>query len=396
MVKGNRLLVKQLFVIATPHAFFVGMNRILIALLLFFPLTIFGQNKPTISWDYGLNANFNVAFIKPAVSDSFTNKSGFGAGLMLEAQRDQFALQIAPNFYNTSYISDRNLAVTTMAGIDLSLDLLYTPDEQKSIYFVGGVTGGFNLSHIEKKLDGSKSNGLSVTSVSGARKFDPALKLGFSLPLTEGWRFHAHYYDFLNGTQKAGKLQGRIDYLQFGVQIRFNEFMNGELVANKEKALIEAVEMAQFHRNQLTSMASIVFVLPNTPSTPNKEKEAAEKRNEQIQGIYRQYKAGNFVVIGADQLDACLKRSSLGAYDTSGAISKTIIAGEFYVARIGEHFIAGNSNLSWGIVVYNRDMQMLNAPFPYFIPYRNVDKTFNNQESFDRMISELSRSIVQP
>jgi Outer membrane protein beta-barrel domain len=349
-----------------------------------------------LKWDYGINADFNVALIKPAVSDSFTNKSGFGGGLFLEASKGNYGLQLSPSFAKTSYINDNSLATTQISSMDISIDFMYTANNETSVYFVGGITPAFSFAHTEKRLDGTKSSGLISKTVDGINPFDVAAKLGVSLKLNDGIRFKANYYDFLNGTQKNGKINGRVDYVQVGFQIRFNELNNGAKAEAKRIHQEAAYEAVQFHIKALTETSTLIFVLP--PRQNGKLSERQKEQEEAIQlwtnsAIHLNYDAGKFAVIDNINLKIALDADSVNVYLADGSTKLQAMDSSFYVARIGEMFMDNNSKLSWGVTIYNAQMKALKYPFPSFITYRDIDSRFKNEASVVRMISELNSAI---
>ena len=228
------------------------------------------------SWEYGINANFNVALIKPSVSDTFTNKAGFGGGLFVEMSKGKYALQLAPSFSKTSFIHDDNLTTTHMNSLDVSADLIFTPEVESSVYFTLGATPCFNFSYVAKSLDGTKATGASSQHLTGLNEFEVAAKFGASLELNDGIRFHSNYYEFFNGSLKKGKIKGRADYIQFGIQIRFNEYLNGEKSEANRLREAQEIKVAQEHINALNAGATMLFVLP--PKSPGKRTDVQIKQ----------------------------------------------------------------------------------------------------------------------
>lgn len=363
-------------------------------------LTSVKAQKVDILWDYGLNANFNVSFIKPISSDSFSNKAGFGAGLMLEAGFGKYAFQVAPSFAQTSYINDNNLAITTMKALDASFDFVYQASEDGSGFLVAGLIPAINFSHIEKKIDGSKTSGLSNTPVSGARQFDLAAKVGAGLKLNDGIRFNFNFINFIKGSQKKGSITGRVDYLQFGIQLRFNELMNGDKVSNKNLKLQFDAQVADSHLQAINNGALMVFVLPEliakgiyqNEQIQNNEKLAVHQSL--LIAINDLYKVGTYVVIEQNEMQNLISGNILNILNPHGETQEIEIQKPFYVAKIGEFFIGNNTNLSWGVRVFDSQMEDLLSPFPYYIPYRNVDKRFKVEESLRIMIAELNSALL--
>ncbi|MCB0734957.1 MAG: PorT family protein [Flavobacteriales bacterium] len=361
-------------------------KSLVMLLLLLSTSQVIGQQ-----WDYGLNANFNVSFIKPSVSDSLTNKSGFGGGIFLEYAKKNMALQLAPAYAYTSYINDNSLATTTIQSLDASLDFLYSPGTDRSIYFLAGITPGYTFSHIQKSLDGTKTSGTSSMSVSLTDQFDFAYKFGLSLPLNEGIRFNANYYEFQNGKQHNGRIDGRADYFQFGVQIRFKELSNSQPVTERIKSDSIALAVADYHLKQFQSKAPIIFVLPALSNYSIRYFTNAQ--NDSVREIRRQEIASLIDQRFADRPHRIIHSHELNQVMHQPNPFEEQTYTNWYYAQIGEFFLSDNENLKWGIFLSDKYMDRLKEPFEYYIPYRNIDTQFGNTSSVDQMLSELHHLI---
>jgi len=372
------------------------MKSVLLAsICMFCSSNIWGQE---LVWEYGLNTNFNVSMIKPVATDSFGNKAGFGGGLFLEASKGNFSVQLSPSYAKTSFIHDKTLTTYHINSLDISTDLIYTPTPASDVFFVAGVCPAFSLSYIAKSLDGSKATGSTQTILEDLPTFELGAKIGISLKLNDGIRFNSNYYEFFNGSLKDGLVKGRADYIQFGLGIRFNEYINGEKSETKRIRLEAESAAKDFHLNALRTSSTLVFVLPNSAAGNSSEKIKEQEeitRNWLISAIYNNYHAGAFQIISGEDLGAALKGDSISVFAQDSTTDFVTLPPSYYVARIGEFFIDNNSKLSWGIMMYNAQMNALKYPFPSYIPYRNIDNAFKNEASIVRMISELNASLTQ-
>ncbi|MBI1307258.1 MAG: outer membrane beta-barrel protein [Bacteroidetes bacterium] len=343
----------------------------------------------TKGWDYGINANFNVSFVKPKSADSLTNKAGFGAGLMLERHWNHSAVQFSPNYARTSYFNDNTLSTFVINSLDFSMDFLYTANPKSSIYFIGGLTPSYTFGKYENLLDGSKNSGLTGIALKNETKFDVALKIGLALELTKGCRFTASYYEFTGNKYSKDKITGRSDYFQFGLQLRFNDLSSNRSVVEEIVKNDSIMLAANEHIQNIRNGATMVFVLPNLKSlnkSVGKNQEEINEQREEIYSFIRQsinsfYTIGPFKIIKENELNSLLK------------VNQGDSAKNLYVAKIGEFFFGSNSRTSWGIAVFDSDMNLLQDPFPYFTPYRNIDTIFKYESSVAKMIQELNSSL---
>ena len=106
--------------------------RIVYTLLLFtFCFAAQSQTK----WEYGINLNFNSSFVKPVSSDTFTNKPGFGAGLMVERKFKTLTLQFSPSYSQTRYFHDFDNYTSISNALDMSLLALRPIDKKQTNVF---------------------------------------------------------------------------------------------------------------------------------------------------------------------------------------------------------------------------------------------------------------------
>ncbi|MFT5480697.1 MAG: hypothetical protein ACI9NN_001665, partial [Bacteroidia bacterium] len=86
------------------------------------------------AWEYGINGNVNVSFIKPISSDTLTNKIGGGGGVFLERKFGRFSLQTSPTFSNVRYIQDFTNSIYVYNGIDWAVDVIVPIDAAKQTF----------------------------------------------------------------------------------------------------------------------------------------------------------------------------------------------------------------------------------------------------------------------
>ena len=379
--------------------------RLILSLLV--SLSFFGafaQEAEQVSkWEFGVQLDFNSGFVKPGSADTFTNKAGFGAGLFLERKFDNLAVQVMPSFAQTRYSNDPLNLTAITNSLDLNINICQPIDQRKQTFLFGGPVVGYAFQHNEINIDGSRAKASDIRNrMIRNEPLDYGVKLGFAMDLKQGSRLTVSYTDFFRGRQYSGDITGRIDYFQFGVQFRINELSSSEATNNKferEKKRIRAA------RNQAIDLQEgnsglMVFVLPKIkkdyigPYTPEKEAESRERqlgtREALIQAINSIYTHGDYVITLDSLFDVnrsnrlkLLVNDEIVSYD---APSDT----RLYFARIDELFIEDNGNLKWGIFTFDQYMTPLEEPFPFFIPYRHLDKDF---ESAGTMISELNSRL---
>lgn len=223
---------------------------------------VFGQSK----WEYGLNLNFNTSFIKPVSSDTLTNKAGFGAGLMLERKFKKFSLQYNQAYTQTRFFDDFSNYTGISNAIDASLLVLHPLDAGRQTFLNYGIITTFNFQYEEQYLSGFKQP-VRNTQIQN-NPFDYGIQLGVGLDLNPGARLTINYMDFFGGKQTSSGVEGQIDYLQFGIQVRFNELLNSDRIKNKNEDLVNAATIAN---NQVQDLGKegnglLVFVIGTAES----------------------------------------------------------------------------------------------------------------------------------
>ena len=359
-------------------------------------ITVFGQSK----WEYGLNLNFNTSFVKPISSDTLTNKAGFGAGLMLERKFKKFNLQYNQSYTQTRYFNDFANYTAVSNAVDASLLVLHPLDASRQTFIQYGVVTTLNFLFDERYISGFKFP-LRNTQIE-SNPFDYGLQVGFGLDLNPGTRLTINYMDFFGGKQSSSGVQGQIDFLQFGVQIRFNELLNSDRISQKNNDLEASFLRAEQQVADLSAEGDgiLVFVIGTSetskvslfnPKTPaEKEIMRAEKINNIWNSINSNYNFGSFVVTTDSLLNTntenitVLTADGQSQYNTAGK--------KVYYAKIDELFLSESGLVKWGVFVFDADMNRLVDPFPYFTPYRQLDQKF---ETADMMIKTFNLRLKQ-
>lgn len=365
----------------------------------FLSLILFSVAQGQTKWEYGINLNFNSAFIKPISSDTFTNKPGFGAGLMIERQFQTLTLQFSPSFSQTSYNHDFDNYSSISNALDMSLLVLQPLDKNKQTFLSYGFVTSYNFIYEERYLSTQKApirNTLIKTN-----PFDFGLQLGIGLDLNPGARLTINYMDFINGKQRSGSITGQIDYLQFGVQIRFVDLINSDQTNSKHLAEQARINAANQQVKDLAKDGNglMVFVIGttefkkadvlNSKSPEQIENERQLKLKNIYKAINQHYTYGSYVITTDSLLQ--LNTSTINVLTLDGTKQITTIENIYY-AKIDEMFLETNSQLKWGIFVFDDQMNRLQEPFPYYTPYRQFDKDFSEVET---MIKTFNQSLLQ-
>ncbi|MBO6516673.1 MAG: hypothetical protein JJ975_08990 [Bacteroidia bacterium] len=353
-------------------------------------------------WEYGVHFHFNNSIVKPIASDTFTNKSSVGAGLLLERKFSKFGVQVIPGFAQTRYADDiRNRNAVTNA-LDLALNVSHPLDNNRQTFLTYGLMGGFALQHKERNLDGTEVNTGYHNLLVSEKPFEIGARLGVGLDLSPGTRLTLSYIDYFGGQQNSGRITGRIDYLQLGLQLRINELTSSDRINERFEKEQAKNELARKQARSLKhgNNGLLVFVLGTLKKDyigpPNAYKDSVnrvrniENREALIAAIQTHYRHGEFVVTNDSLFDFRTpeKLTIMVGHGTS-TISIPPEKEVFY-ARIDELFIESNGNLKWGIFVFDEAMNMLQEPFPFFTPYRNLDQRF---ESANNMLTDFNNRL---
>lgn len=372
------------------------MRAQLSVLFILFSTLVFGQSK----WEYGLNFNFNTSFIKPISSDTLTNKAGFGAGLMLERKFEKFSLQFNQAYTQTRFFDDFSNYTGISNAIDASLLVLHPLDAGRQTFLNYGIITTFNFQYDERYLSVFKQP-IRNTQIQD-NPFDYGIQLGVGLDLNPGTRLTINYMDFLSGKQTSSGVEGQIDYLQFGIQVRFNELLNSERIKNKNKDLVDAATIANKQVQALGTDGNglLVFVIGtndskkaslfNNKSTQEKDALRIEKLNNIWNAIHTNYNFGSFVVTTDSLLST--ESDNIRILTDDGTETFNTSEYEVYYAKIDELFLSENGQVKWGIFVFDSEMNRLNDPFPYFTPYRQLDQKF---ETSGTMIQSFNLRLKQ-
>lgn len=374
-----------------------SMRIFLSSLFLLLSLTVLGQSK----WEYGLNLNFNTSFVKGVSSDTFTNKAGFGAGLMLERKFNKFSLQFNPSYTQTRYNHDFANFTSISNAFDASLLAVHPIDASGQTVVNYGVITTYNLLYDEHYLSGLNPD-IRNTDIL-ANPFNMGIQFGVGLDLNPGARLTVNYMDFLNGKQHPGKIVGQIDYLQFGIQIRFNELLNSKSVNNKYDAAQAQIERANQNVEDLKHGGNglLVFVIRTAETkkvglfdskSPEERDSLRKVRLFNIkEAIRTNYQFGSYVITTDSLLEP---RSETLMILTEDSVEKfnTASKNTLYYAKIDELFLEHNGQVKWGIFVFDSGMNLLEEPFPYFTPYRQFDQIFETSET---MIQSFNLRLKQ-
>lgn len=361
---------------------------------------LFFTTQAQTKWEYGINLNFNSSFVKPVSSDTFTNKPGFGAGLMVERRFNTLTLQFSPAYSQTRYFHDFENYTSISNALDISLLALQPLDKNKQTFLTYGFVSSYNFIYEERYLNTQK---LPIRNkLIQANPFDFGLQLGVGLDLNPGARLTINYMDFFNGKQRSGSISGQIDYLQLGVQIRFIDLINSDRTNSKHKAEQERISLANQQVKDLAKDGEglLVFVVGTTEfqkpdainsKTPEQiENERLAKLDNIYNAIAKNYTYGSYVITTDSLFD--IRAETLMILNNDGTEKFDPVGYKRYYAKIDEMFLENNSQLKWGIFVFDEYMNRLQEPFPYFTPYRQFDKDFSEIES---MIKVFNQRLVE-
>jgi hypothetical protein len=372
------------------------MRVILLSFSLLLSITAFGQNK----WEYGINVNFNSAFVKPVSADTFTNKPGFGAGLMLERKFKSFDLQLNPAFSQTSYLHEFDNFTSISNAMDVSLLGIIPIDKSKQTFINFGPIASYNFTYEERYLNTQKMP-IKNTLIE-SKPLDIGVQFGVALDLNQGTRLNVLYTDFFNGKQTSGAITGQIDYLQIGVQVRFVDLLSSERTNSKHTAEQLAINTANQQVKDLGKDGNglLIFVvgtsetqkssLFNSKSPELKDSLRKAKLQNIKNAIRSEYKFGRYVITTDSLFD--IRAETLMVLTADSTEKFLPLNFKKYYALIDELFLESNGQLKSGIFIYDEQMNQLKHPFPFFTPYRELDQNFSEVGS---MIMTFNQSLEQ-
>ncbi len=357
------------------------------------------QEQKTFKWEYGLHLHVDNSIVKPIAADTFTNKTGAGFGLLLERKFNRFGLQASPNLTWTRYADDfENRNASCFSG-DFSVKLSLPLDKAQQTFFEFGPTIGYTLDYYElNPLDGTRYKENHNRLITGL-PIDYGVQLGVGLDLNPGTRLTLSYIDYLNGSQKPTRINGRIDYVQFGLQLRINELSNSVAVKERVSEDLAAIDSAKTHAHRLskTGDGTMVFIIGTDKKTYydfNQDNEDFEQTlRGVVESIYNNYTHGYFVVTLDTMIDGP-NDQSFQVFGKDGTL-RTYERGNsmHYFGKIDELFLSQSGNIKWGLFIFDYNMNILEAPFPFYTTYPELDTRFRSTGYMIRSFSERVKRL---
>jgi hypothetical protein len=356
----------------------------------------------TPTWHYGIMPSFHIGVVKPVAQDSFSTRSAVGLSAFIEYKNASNGLSLGFGYNQNRIIEDRINLISIFHSLDMPLDYVKYLSEESKTAFLFGVIPSYNIARRSVLLDGSSPSGSGLIQEELPFRLDLGLKLGLSLEMSPGVRLQVNYLEYIKAQQTVDFVDAKGDLVQIGLQLRFNEMKHEKLEE------IRTIEHIQNLKN-----AALIFVIPTEAKdlekfTESKEREAIvaikkERMKYMVQAIHAYYDYSNFYIIRDLDVQS-FKRGSRSIFlDTAlntyevGAEAIT----DYYMAVVGESFAADNKQTRSGIFVYDRNGDILKAPFPYFTPYPPRDAYMDQKvwvymmfNKFTTSLHTLERSIL--
>jgi hypothetical protein len=354
----------------------------------------YAQESNTYKWEYGLHLHIDNSIIKPVATDTFTNKTGAGFGLLLERKFGNARVQASPNLTWTRYADDFENRNSSCFSGDLAVKASFPMDKARQTFFEIGPMFGYTLDYFEASaLDGKRFSENRNQLITGL-PFDYGAQIGVGLDLNPGTRLTLSYIDYFNGGQKASRINGRIDYVQFGIQLRINELSNSAATKEKITKARAAIDSASVHAHRLskTGDGTMVFIIATDKKSYFELNEQNNNSEEILKGviesIYNNYTHGYFVVTLDTMIDGPNDQSfqvfekdgSLRTYDKVNSVH--------YYGKIDELFLSQSGNAKWGLFIFDYNMNLLEEPFPFYTAYPELDTRFRSTSYMIRSFSE--------
>ncbi|MCB9244889.1 MAG: hypothetical protein H6606_00535 [Flavobacteriales bacterium] len=336
-----------------------------------------------ISWNYGVQPNFNIGTVLGNMADSFSSRSSVGFATFLEAQARKDLFSCALAYGQNRFYQDERAETHLFHSAECILEWLRPLGGNSKTALNLGFIPSYILMHEEKVLDGSKTSGLSVRSVPLPYRLDYGIKAGLSFQVSKGVDLQINYQEFLRSNSSNGIIKPKGDLLQFGLRLRLNEL---EIGRPDYSGAID--QMSKLKDGVLV----IVLTESDTQNPKNNRKPQHLPVEEQIRIADSMYTFSRKAYLMSGQLAQFLETGDATLLNSDEPVAE---GGSFFIARIGRFFLADNNDSRSGLFLYSFDMNSVQEPLPAFTPYRSTGYDYDDRVLFERMFGEFNAALLR-
>lgn len=325
---------------------------------------------------YGVRLNANKTFLGSAKSDSLSGAFSAGGGFFAAYAINKFIRpQLEVEYSTISYVKTTDER-TNKNYLDLGFNLLIKPGNKTNLIISTGIQAAICQGITNVLLSSSSASGTTkVYNNAETGRIDYLWNLGVAIPASTKVDFFARYHKSLTGKTTPSRIEGKTDYLQFGITVNLNKFLE----ENKEpsgKELEDQEDMSVLGKGgvllvRLNYQRNLIdwYEKNNRFIEADSIRKTNDTFNLELMQAFRKYYKYTPVYFFKDE-----KSYDVASGNTHGVFvndqletDTTISIGNksFLIAEVGFVESFTGSTIDNMLVVLNAKFKQMKSPFPY-------------------------------
>lgn len=333
------------------------------------------EQKPGKLW-YGVKLNGNRTILGSNKSDSISGAFSLGGGFFAAfAVNKYFRPQLEVEYSTISFVKTTDER-TNKNYLDLGLNFLITPGNRTTLQLMGGFQASICQGITNHVLSGSSISGTTKKyDKSETGRVDYQWTAGASIPASDKVDFFVKYHKTITGSTTPQQVKGKTDYLQFGITINLNKFI-------EDNQLPSAEELEDVKDNRTLGDGGVLLVRLNY-NLPLIKWYEENKRWAEADSVKKQNNAFNKTLMQAFKKYYTYSKVYFfkddKSYEVAGGSpegifvndsleidsSQSINGKRFLIAEIGFVESFTGSTIDNMMVVLNAKFKQMKSPFPY-------------------------------
>ncbi len=335
-------------------------------------------------WSYGVTPELNINSIRGKdIRDSFSNKAGFGASLLLERHFAKWSAGAGLAYTQNRIYHESQELTRVYDNAELRLNFIKPFKGESKTSLRLGLTPSYTLNGTVLALDGSKSTGVSRADLPLDFQFDMGVYAGFDFRVSDAVNLQVGYTEFVRSVQKDKDITGRGDAFRFGLQIRLNDL-------RKERP--EPVWI--YDEIKKVKDGGVVFVLPVKATLKEENKDAAEILSNIATMVDSHFRFAQHFFVPDTCLGGFLNHPGMCLTDKDlNPINVFYFPEDHYVVRIGEGVLTEFEDTRRGVFMYRSDMNLIPEPFPSYIPLGSFSGELSNPTVVRQLVKQFNNEL---
>lgn len=333
------------------------------------------EQKPGKLW-YGVKLNGNRTILGSNKSDSISGAFSLGGGFFAAfAVNKYFRPQLEVEYSTISFVKTTDER-TNKNYLDLGLNFLITPGNRTTLQLMGGFQASICQGITNHVLSGSSISGTTKQyDNSETGRVDYQWTAGASIPASDKVDFFVKYHKTITGSTTPQQVKGKTDYLQFGITVNLNKFI-------EDNQLPSAEELEEVKDNRTLGEGGVLLVRLNY-NLPLIKWYEENKRWAEADSVRRRNDAFNITLMQAFKKYYTFSKVYFfkddKSYEVAGGSpegifvndsleidsSQSILGKRFLIAEIGFVESFTGSTIDNMMVVLNSKFKQMKSPFPY-------------------------------